>query len=166
MIPRNFERDELIHELWLHGYTIDEISSQTGIPRSSVGYYVSKFNKSKNGNNPRSKPPIKSKRLDKITRILLKIQWSESALTWGRLMNEGKYQDAKNMMESILLYNRLNKELMQDIDAGEEITLEETIGGMIWYILQSKTKSKEEMTADITDILKRHSPKQNNQSPK
>ena len=36
MIPRNLERRETIQELWLQGYTVDEISSQTGIPRSSL----------------------------------------------------------------------------------------------------------------------------------
>ena len=42
---RNPERERLIYRYWVQGHTIDEISMLTGIPRSSVGYYVRKFNK-------------------------------------------------------------------------------------------------------------------------
>jgi hypothetical protein len=50
MIPENVERNTIIYEAWTKGHTIDEISFDTGIPRSTVGYYVRKFNKlAKNG---------------------------------------------------------------------------------------------------------------------
>jgi len=42
---RNLERERLIYRYWVQGRTIDEISRLTGIPRSSVGYYVRKFNR-------------------------------------------------------------------------------------------------------------------------
>ena len=42
---RNPERERLVYRYWVQGHTIDEISRLTGIPRSSVGYYVRKFNK-------------------------------------------------------------------------------------------------------------------------
>ena len=42
---RNPERERLIYRYWRLGYTVDRISKLTGIPRSSVGYYVRKFNK-------------------------------------------------------------------------------------------------------------------------
>ena len=42
---RNPERERLIYRYWRLGYTVDRISRLTGIPRSSVGYYVRKFNK-------------------------------------------------------------------------------------------------------------------------
>ena len=42
---RNVERERLIYRYWVQGHTIDEISRLTGIPRSSVGYYVKKFNR-------------------------------------------------------------------------------------------------------------------------
>jgi hypothetical protein len=41
----NFERNTVIYELWEMNLTVEEISSRTGIPRSTVGYYVRKFNK-------------------------------------------------------------------------------------------------------------------------
>jgi len=41
----NSERNRVIYELWEKNLTVEEISSNTGIPRSTVGYYVRKFNK-------------------------------------------------------------------------------------------------------------------------
>jgi transposase len=41
----NSERNKVIYELWEKNLTIGEISSSTGIPRSTVGYYVRKFNR-------------------------------------------------------------------------------------------------------------------------
>jgi len=45
MIVSNEVRRKAIYELWYMGLTIDEITSKTGMPRSSVGYYVKKFRK-------------------------------------------------------------------------------------------------------------------------
>jgi hypothetical protein len=41
----NPERNDKIYALWKEGHTIEEISLFTGIPRSTVGYYVKKFKK-------------------------------------------------------------------------------------------------------------------------
>jgi orotate phosphoribosyltransferase-like protein len=41
----NPERNEKIYTLWKEGHTIEEISLLTGIPRSTVGYYIKKFKK-------------------------------------------------------------------------------------------------------------------------
>ena len=43
---RNVEREEKVYRPWRLGATIDQISLQTQIPRSTVGYYVRKFNRS------------------------------------------------------------------------------------------------------------------------
>ena len=45
MYTPNLERNKRIYELWEKGHTVDQISSLTGIPRSTVGYYVRKFNR-------------------------------------------------------------------------------------------------------------------------
>jgi hypothetical protein len=45
MVRSNPERERKIYELWQHSETIDEISIVTSIPRSTVGYYVRKFNR-------------------------------------------------------------------------------------------------------------------------
>jgi len=45
MVRTNPEREKDIRRLWELGKTIDYTARVTGIPRSSVGYYVKKFNK-------------------------------------------------------------------------------------------------------------------------
>ena len=46
MPHRNVEREEKVYQLWRSRATIDQISLQTRIPRSTVGYYVGKFKRS------------------------------------------------------------------------------------------------------------------------
>lgn len=45
MYRQNLERNRVVYELWEKGLTVDKIASLTGIPRSTVGYYVRKFNR-------------------------------------------------------------------------------------------------------------------------
>lgn len=45
MYQPNPERNKIIYELWEKGLTVDRIASMTGVPRSTVGYYVRKFNR-------------------------------------------------------------------------------------------------------------------------
>ena len=45
MYTPNLERNKIIYDLWESGYSVRQISSLTGIPRSTVGYYVRKFNR-------------------------------------------------------------------------------------------------------------------------
>jgi len=52
MIQENSDRNFLVYELWKEGRTIEEISFETGIPRSTVGYYVRKFNKCAKSGKP------------------------------------------------------------------------------------------------------------------
>lgn len=42
----------MIFELWERGATVDQIASATGIPRSTVGYYVRKFSRLAAGGRP------------------------------------------------------------------------------------------------------------------
>lgn len=45
MRPPNPEREKELYELWLTEHTIDEATSITNVPRSTVGYYFKKFKK-------------------------------------------------------------------------------------------------------------------------
>jgi len=170
MIPRNLERREIIQELWLQGYTVDEISSQTGIPRSSVGYYVAKLNQSKNGDNPRSKPPIKQpKRPSNTDLIMRRLGWIDFTTQWLQLMTARKFQEAKNMVESVLLYNRLERETMFHVEGEEKIPFEEIFTvAKFYFSLKSTVKNEDEITVkEFTDLLKKISgQQQNSQSPK
>lgn len=58
MIKENAERNAIIHSLWENGETINDIAFETGIPRSTVGYYVRKFNKKAKRGDPIILPHI------------------------------------------------------------------------------------------------------------
>ena len=45
MYLTNFDRNRVIYELWERNLTVEQIASSTSIPRSTVGYYVRKFNR-------------------------------------------------------------------------------------------------------------------------
>jgi hypothetical protein len=45
MYYTNSERNKIIYDLWEKDLTVAKISYSTGIPRSTVGYYVRKFNR-------------------------------------------------------------------------------------------------------------------------
>ena len=45
MYSTNVDRNKVIYELWERKLTVEQISSSTNIPRSTVGYYVRKFNR-------------------------------------------------------------------------------------------------------------------------
>jgi len=70
MIQENPDRNFLIYEMWTNGSTIDEISFETGIPRSTVGYYVRKFNKCAKSGEPIVVQRIR-KKTDFLTFLLL-----------------------------------------------------------------------------------------------
>lgn len=52
MVKENLDRNFIVNELWRQGRTVDEISFETGIPRSTVGYYIRKFNQSAKSGKP------------------------------------------------------------------------------------------------------------------
>ncbi len=173
MLPRNIEREKIIYELWLQSYTVDEISSKTGIPRSSVGYYVAKFNKSKNRDNPRAKPPVKPKRLSNTELIIRRIAWIDYTTKWSQLMAYERYQEAKTMSESTLLYNRLQRETMYPVEGEEEITSDEQLSVafgiyQLRSLIQSTLEAQKKITyKEIRDIIYAlGGQQQNSQSPK
>jgi hypothetical protein len=69
MVRPNPERERKILEQWQSGDTIDEISILTDIPRSSIGYYVRKFNRN---------PVIRETRLGGNTRHGTEIPLNDS----------------------------------------------------------------------------------------
>ena len=112
MIRENLERNYIIFELWKKGQTINDISFNTGIPRSTVGYYVRKFNKRAKSGEPiaflpeREKPDEKEMAyiaFNKNTQFLQVLQW----------VGEGK--DGIDRAYKFLMIAKLLKELKMDI---------------------------------------------------
>jgi hypothetical protein len=68
----NIERNAAIYKLWEEGKSIEEISLLTGIPRSTVGYYVHKFNAAARTGGAIPLPPSTEKQPTEILFGLLK----------------------------------------------------------------------------------------------
>ena len=112
MIHENLDRNFLIYELWKKGRTIDEMSFDTGIPRSTVGYYIRKFNKrAKNGEpiaflHEREKPDEKDIAFTAFSKNL----------TFKRLMEwSGESKDGLDRLYKFLMIIKLLKELQREI---------------------------------------------------
>jgi len=116
---RNPERERLIYQYWVQGYTIDEISMLTGIPRSSVGYYVRKFNK-KYGRRSRVRvsflPALgdgTDVKKDEYSLAVSGIMKSAALIstfeTVVDLVRQGRLQDAYYCLATIKLFNEIER---------------------------------------------------------
>ena len=116
---RNPERERLIYQYWVQGYTIDEISRLTGIPRSSVGYYVRKFNK-KYGRRSRVRvsflPALGDStnvKKDEYSLAVSGIMKSAALIstfeTVVDLVRQGRLQDAYYCLATIKLFNEIER---------------------------------------------------------
>ena len=120
---RNPERERLVYQYWAQGYTIDEISMLTGIPRSSVGYYVRKFNK-RYGRDGRSRRGFSSILMDvdespemnedKAVESVVTKMISLNAFfdIVGSLIREERYRDLYYLLKSMKLMSEILRPLM------------------------------------------------------
>ena len=69
MISENATRSFLVYDGWEKGRSIDVISLETGIPRSTVGYYIRKFNKAARRGEPITIQKVEQKRDEKEAAI-------------------------------------------------------------------------------------------------
>ncbi len=112
MFKENLERNIIIYQLWKKGHTIDEISFDTSIPRSTVGYYVRKFNK----RAMRGDPIVFSGEREKGTeeeislKTVLKYNQIKKINAW---MREGP--EALDKIYKYLSIMKLTKELSREI---------------------------------------------------
>ena len=112
MIRENVDRNFLIYELWKKGLTIDQVSFDTGIPRSTVGYYVRKFNKRAGRGEPIAFLPEREKPDEKdlaFTTIGKNYMFQRLL----KLLGEGK--EGVDKAYKFLWIAKLSKELQRDL---------------------------------------------------
>ena len=127
MIQRNIKRENEIYQLWNQGYIVDEISSQMGIPRSTVGYYVRKFNK---GQKPLSQLTLinqESKEDTKLERVVISSAWLIFSKHWTALIKGMKYEEAKASTDALLSFIHLYKEILPYIKSETTMTITNTL---------------------------------------
>ena len=116
MIQENPDRNFIIYELWTNGDTIDEISFETGIPRSTVGYYVRKFNKCAKSGEPIVVQQIRKKPDEKVIAVQA---WKklDFFVYLGKMLKE---EDGLDRAYKTLMIAKLMKELHREIFPTEE----------------------------------------------
>jgi hypothetical protein len=131
MIERNLEREKMIYGLWKQHHNIPQISERTGIPRSTVGYYIKRF---KNGKIPQnvevpyfitdSYVPVKDEKPKRTKEQRLIAQASLVSLNsiFADLMLKAKYREAKDLCDAMLSYDILYSKLCEETKGEEEIT--------------------------------------------
>jgi len=116
MIQENPDRNVRIYEMWTNGSTIDEISFETDIPRSTVGYYVRKFNKCAKSGEPIVVQRIRKKPNEKV----IAVQAWKKLDFFVYLEKMLKEEDGLDKAYKTLMIAKLMKELHRDIYPTEE----------------------------------------------
>ena len=166
---RNVERERLIYSYWIQGYTVDEISMLTGIPRSSVGYYIRKFNK-KYGRKSRVKVSFLPTLGDSIN-----VKKNEYSLAVSGIMNsaalistfetvvnlvrQGRLQDAYYCLGIIKLFNEIER--MYSLTPEERKAAERAIDEFLQIIranieTSDRVESKDHVAPKIYPPVKKY----------
>jgi transposase len=111
----NLERNAVIYQHWQEGKTIEEISTLTGVPRSTVGYYVRKFNAAARAGMPLPLPPPSKKQPAEIVFSFL-----TKAKVMEFVLNLLKTGDAQT-----IYYNLASMKLLTELIGRLTLTKEE-----------------------------------------
>ena len=102
--------------MWTNGSTIDEISFETDTPRSTVGYYVRKFNKCAKSGEPIVVEQISKKPDEKVIAVQA---WKKLDFL-AYLSQIHKEKNGLDKVYKTLMIAKLLKELHRDIFATKE----------------------------------------------
>ncbi len=101
---QGINRNQQIYLLWEKGYTVDQISNDTAIPRSTVGYYVRKFNRYASKGTPIVLPP-KSMQTQNLAQSAISKLYSFTQIV--ELLRAGDVEKAYYLLNIIKLINDL-----------------------------------------------------------
>lgn len=107
MIPSNVERNKVIYGLWEKGLTVDQISSMTGIPRSTVGYYVRKFSKLAMKGKPVVFPSTRKVSRDSRLHVLKEMIVQQMKYKAYKMLTEGNAQQLYYYLMDLKLLKEL-----------------------------------------------------------
>jgi len=111
----NLERNAVIYQYWQEGKTIEEISTLTGIPHSTVGYYARKFNAAARAGMPLPLPPPSKKQPAEI-----EFSFLQKHKVMEFLLNLIKTNDAQT-----IYYNLASMKLLTELFGRLALTKEE-----------------------------------------
>jgi hypothetical protein len=115
MIPSNVDRNRVIFELWEQNLTVDEISSRTGIPRGTVGYYVRKFNRLAVEGKPivfLKKPKVESEPrgspFSEFIELMSEMAIRQVRTNILRMLSDQKYEELYYLLMDLKLISQLD----------------------------------------------------------
>lgn len=170
MKPCNIERDKKLFELWRSNLTIDDASFQSGIPRSTVGYYYKKFGKqhgkevSMTGKS-REYSDSSSKSINEaklpVDTFLSSIAKNRAFTQILSMMYSGKYVESyyylmslKLFKDVIKLYNFTPEEMKLLIELSENYAKAKVASTVATVIPSASANSKEKsMTSDKEKVV-------------
>lgn len=113
---KNIEKTDRLLHFWRLGNTVSHTAIITRIPSSTVGYYFCKFNKQpdkyKKIVNGKFQEPLKK---DIRSAALISIDWMERKAIVDPLIRQGKYIEARDYLQMVLLYNDFNEKYFRQI---------------------------------------------------
>ena len=118
MFKENTNRNFLVYELWKKGYTIDEIAFETAIPRSTVGYYVRKFNKCAKSGAPIVFQQVREQPDEKAMAYKTYLKNYQS-LGLVKMLKNGEIDKVYKLLMILKLSKELQRELSPTKEEGE-----------------------------------------------
>ena len=103
MYTSNVERNRIIYDLWEKNLTVNQISSTTGIPRSTVGYYVRKFNRLAVEGKPVVFPGARQARGDRVISPLTTMIATDFKWKIRKMFQEGNVEEVYHCLMSLKL---------------------------------------------------------------
>jgi len=150
MLKENKERNATIHRYWEKGYTIDQTVSATLIPRSSVGYYFTKFGKYRREGRSLEFSTSEEPPLDPYVSFILKANFVQRVVDMFR---EGKFQDAYYFLMSLKCFEEYFRR--NPITPDEKKILDEAIRGHITPPAKTPQPSEPAKVRSIVEIMDR-----------
>jgi len=144
----NIERNAAIYKLWEQGKSIEDISLLTSIPRSTVGYYVHKFNAAARAGGAIPLPPSTKKQPTEIQFGLLKKQEAmDYILTLLKTCNA-----------QTIYYNLAATKLLVEITDRPELTNEErkllsSVMTLLWTRAPPQVTDQKREGPSVNDIV-------------
>jgi len=125
-------REPTILQHWQLGFTIDKISAMTGIPRSTVGYYVKKFRREYGSPNQKNtpKPAVERSKDERLNAEALKIKFMKMM---PELVKKGGYREIVDCVDAYFAAKRLERELSLYRPGEKEITSMDFLGFLQKY---------------------------------
>jgi hypothetical protein len=143
----NIERNAAIYKLWEEGKSIEEISLLTGIPRSTVGYYVHKFNVAARTGGAIPLPPPTKKQPTEILFGFL-----EKATAMDYLLTLLKTCDAQTIYYNLAATKLLGEQLGRFELTNEERKVLSSVMTGLWTRAPPQVTDQKRKGPSVTDI--------------